>query len=289
MSTEGLLQLRNSKILIIGLGLMGGSLALALKGKCAKVIGLDIDPESLKIAMEQHIVDDAVDQIGSFISEVDCIVLATPVNLIKQYLGEMKDLIVGSKSYILFDIGSTKKEITDLMTSLPDNIDPVGCHPICGKENLSIRSAERTLYFGAPFLITKLERTTENAMSFINQIVEVLGAKRSFVDAETHDAALANVSHLPYLISSALVMASPKPISPYIGPGFRSSSRLAGTSSSMMLSIIQSNRENILKNLENFTDEINFLTSVIAENDTEGLKQYLDSSRENYRGLLGAE
>lgn len=287
MDSEGVFTLKRSRILIIGLGLMGGSLALALKGKCASLAGLDISTETCQIALEQDIVDKAFTEPAQAFVDVDVVILATPVNLILDYLRDLPAYLDASKRYLVLDLGSTKLEINAAMERLPQNVDAVGCHPICGKESLSIRNAERTLYFGAPFLVTTNSKTSELAMAFVCELASELGAKMSMIDAELHDAVLANISHLPYLISTALAMATPAEIAPFVGPGFRSSSRLAGTSSSMMMSIIASNRQNILSNLEKFTDELAYLTSVIADNDSEGLRAYLDSGRENYLKLKG--
>lgn len=287
MESVGGFTLNKSRILIIGLGLMGGSLALALKGKCAHLAGLDINPESCQIALEQDIVDMAFTEASQAFDDVDVVILATPVNLILDYLRELPKYLEVGKPYLVLDLGSTKVEINTAMAQLPPNVDAVGCHPICGKESLSIWNAERTLYFGAPFLVTMNSKSSEPAMAFVRELASELGAKLSIIDAELHDAVLANISHLPYLISTALAMATPSEIAPYVGPGFRSTSRLAGTSSTMMMSIIASNRQNILSNLEKFTDELAYLTSVIAENDSEGLRAYLDSGRENYLKLKG--
>lgn len=286
---EEILDLRNSRILIIGLGLMGGSLALALKGKCREVIGLDIDPNTQRVVTEQKIVDQVFSEASSNLNKIDVIILATPVNLILQYLQELPAILDPDKQYIILDLGSTKVEITKAMANLPANFDPIGCHPICGKENQSIMAAERTLYFGAPFFVCNLPRTSTRATTFIAQLVELLGTKFTNIEPELHDLAFANVSHLPYLISSALAMTTPEIMRSYIGPGFKSSSRLAGTSSSMMLSVIASNRENILHNLEAITDEINYLTSLIADRDQDALKEYLDSSRQNYQKIIGKD
>ncbi len=286
-ATESGLDLHSSRVLIIGLGLMGGSLALALKGKCRSVTGIDTNVETCEMAVVQQIVDDAWLQLDSRAAEMDVIILATPVDGILDYLEKLPPFLNPEKSYLVMDLGSTKQLITTKMETLPANILTVGCHPICGKENLSLRNAERTLYFGAPFLVTRTSRTNDSVMGFLRELGDELGVKLVELDAGYHDTVLANVSHLPYLVSTALVMATPGEIAPFIGPGFRSTSRLAGTASSMMMSIIQSNRENILANLEKLNDEIAYLTSCIAENDVDGLRTYLDMARENYSKLKG--
>jgi prephenate dehydrogenase len=148
---------------------------------------------------------------------------------------------------IVMDLGSTKKLIVDAMSCLPERFDPIGGHPICGKEKLSLANAERTLYYAAPFLLTPLERTSSRALSAANQIIEAVGAKANILDATEHDRILASTSHLPFLLASALALATPDNVSAFIGTGFKSTSRVAGTSASMMLGVLQSNRENVLK------------------------------------------
>jgi len=225
--------LAESKIAIIGLGLMGGSLALGLRGKCAVLYGIDPDPAVLELALSQHIVDYASSDSDTLLPQADIIVLSAPVPAILNLLEKLPSYI--PNSCIVMDMGSTKKLIVESMARLPERFDPIGGHPICGKEKLSLANAERTLYYAAPFLLTPLERTSSRAISAAYQIIEALGAKSKIIDAADHDRILAAISHLPFLISSALALATPLDIASYIGPGFKSTSRLAGTSSSMML------------------------------------------------------
>ena len=145
--------------------------------------------------------------------------------------------------------------------------DPIGGHPICGKEKLSLANAERTLYYAAPFLLTPLERTSPRALSAANQIIDALGAKCTVLDAVEHDRILASTSHLPFLISSALSLATPEDVTPFVGPGFKSTSRLAGTSSSMMLGVLQSNRENVLNALHGMQSQLAEIEAALSASD----------------------
>ncbi len=153
------------------------------------------------------------------------------------------------------------------MSRLPERFDPIGGHPICGREKLSLANAERTLYYSAPFLLTPLERTTPRAISAAHQIIEALGAKPKILDAVEHDRILASTSHLPFLIASALALATPQEVASFVGPGFRSTSRLAGTPSSMMLGILQTNRENILTMLRGMQSQLTEIESVLSSGD----------------------
>ncbi len=175
MSKPDFFNLSESKIAIIGLGLMGGSLALGLRGKCASIYGADPHQATLELAVSQNIVDYADCDPAKFLPEVDLVILAAPVPTILTLLEQLPSLI--SNRCIVLDLGSTKRLIVEAMSRLPKQFDPIGGHPICGKETLSLANAERTLYCAAPFLLTPLDRTTPRALSAANQIIEAVGAK----------------------------------------------------------------------------------------------------------------
>jgi prephenate dehydrogenase len=277
--------LAESKVAIIGLGLMGGSLALGLRGKCAALYGIDPHQPTLGLALSQHIVDYADSDPARLPSEVDLVILAAPVPSIIALIHQLPSAI--SHPCIVMDLGSTKKQIVDAMSCLPDRFDPIGGHPICGKEKLSLANAERTLYYAAPFLLTPLERTSPRALSAANQIVEALGAKAIVLDAAEHDRILASTSHLPFLLASALALATPKDVAAFVGTGFKSTSRVAGTPSSMMLGVLQSNRENVLNALHGLQMQLSEVESALASENFSQLETILNQSRSSYQTLTG--
>jgi prephenate dehydrogenase len=273
--------LAESKIAIIGLGLMGGSLALGLRGKCAAIYGIDSHPATLELALSQQIVDYADSDPAKLLPEVDLVILSAPVPAILTLLELLPTFT--STPCIVMDLGSTKKLIVESMSRLPERFDPIGGHPICGKEKLSLSNAERTLYYAAPFLLTPLERTSPRAISAANQIIEALGAKAKTLDADEHDRILASTSHLPFLISSALALATPNDVTSFVGPGFKSSSRLAGTSSSMMLGVLQSNRENVLRALRGMQSQLAEIESALSSSDFSKLESILNEAQSKYQ------
>jgi len=277
--------LATSKIAIIGLGLMGGSLALGLRGKCAALFGCDPHRATLELALSQQIVDYAESDPATLLPEADVVILSAPVPAILTLLEQLPSLT--PNPCIVMDMGSTKKLITDSMSRLPERFDPIGGHPICGKEKLSLANAERTLYYAAPFLLTPLERTSMRALSAANQIIEAIGAKAKILNAVEHDRILASTSHLPFLISSALALATPQDVTPFVGPGFKSTSRLAGTSSSMMLGVLQSNRQNVLNVLSELQRQLTEIKTALTEEDYSRLETALNQSRTNYQNLTG--
>ena len=275
--------LSESKIAIIGLGLMGGSLALGLRGKCAALYGIDPHPATLELALSQHIVDYADSDPAKLPSDVDLVILAAPVPAILAIINQLPLTI--SHPCIVMDLGSTKRMVVEAMANLPERFDPIGGHPICGKEKLSLANAERTLYYAAPFLLTPLERTSQRAISAANQIIEALGAKGKTLNAVDHDRILASTSHLPFLISSALARTTSEGVAPFVGPGFKSTSRLAGTSSSMMLGVLQSNRENVLEALHRMQNEFAQLEAALTAGDFVKVESLLNKAQAKHQSF----
>ena len=275
--------LGESKIAILGLGLMGGSLALGLRGKCAAIYGIDPQPATLELALSQHIVDYAESDPAKILPEADLVVLSAPVPAILTLLDQLPLLM--PNPCIVMDLGSTKRLIVEAMARLPERFDPIGAHPICGKEKLSLANAERTLYYAAPFLLTPLERTSARAFSAATQVIEAVGAKARIVDALQHDQILASTSHLPFLLSSALAQATPKEAASLVGPGFKSVSRLAGTPSSMMMGVLQTNRANTLNALQIFRRALNEIESLLQTEDYTQLELLLNQTRTSYQSL----
>jgi len=276
--------LAESKIAIIGLGLMGGSLALGLRGKCAVLYGIDLHQPTLELALSQRIVDYADNDPAKLLSGADLVILSAPVPAILTLLEKLPTYT--SNPCIVMDLGSTKKLIVDSMSRLPERFDPIGGHPICGKEKLSLANAERTLYYAAPFLLTPLERTSKRALSAANQIIEALGAKGQTIDAVEHDRILASTSHVPFLLASALALTTSDDFSSFVGTGFKSTSRVAGTSSSMMLGVLQSNRENVLTALHELQNELVNIESALSSNDLNKLEAILKEAQSKYQALV---
>jgi prephenate dehydrogenase len=289
MSEDGF-SLRDSTIAVIGLGLMGGSLALALRGHCRALYGIDSDDKTVKSALSKNVVDRADIDPARFVPQADLIVLAVPVPAILAHLQKLPDLM--PNRCIVLDLGSTKRLIMEKMAELPDRFDPVGGHPICGKEKLTLENAEAGLYRSAPFVLTALQRSTSRARQALEQLIYVIGARAIWMDPAEHDRVLAFTSHLPFLVSSALVSVlaeapvAPAEVSQLTGPGLRSTSRLAATPSSMMLGVLESNRENVLMAIEHLQNELRTFEFALSSKDSGRLQDLLDRSCAAYRSVL---
>lgn len=272
--TAGLFELvSKARVAILGSGLMGGSLAMALRGNCKVLMGADPDESTRLLAQELGLYERIVANPTEILPQSDLVILATPVGTIIDLIYELPDLHPGSA--VVVDIGSTKAEIVGAMEGLPARFDPIGGHPMCGKEHTSLVQADPTIFHGAPFAFTTTERTTQKARSLAHQLAGVVGSYPVWLTPETHDRWVAATSHLPYLLANTLAAITPAEVAPMIGPGFRSSTRLAASSITMMLDILETNREQVMKTLSSFRKHLGALEDLLAEEDYVALAQLL--------------
>jgi prephenate dehydrogenase len=261
------------RLAILGLGLMGGSLAMALRGKCTALLGIDPDPQTVELARQQHIVDQAAVDSAELLPQADVIVLAAPVNAIIHLLQDLPRLHPGPA--IVIDLGSTKVNIMESMQQLPERFDPLGGHPMCGKEVSGLANAEAGLFQGAPFAFTAAPRTTGRARQFAEWLAASLGACPLWIDAATHDHWVAATSHLPYLAANALAGVTPLETAPLAGPGFRSTTRLAVTPPGMMMDVLITNQAAILDSLHSFKMQLEHIENLLAQGDFAALHDLL--------------
>jgi len=263
---------------------MGGSLGLALRNQCKAIFACDKDQNVVKMARKMKIAEKISSNPLDVIPEADVVILATPVQSIINLIEELPKMHPGSP--IVLDLGSTKEEICKTLANLPARFDPIGGHPMCGKEKLGLVNAEMTLFRDATFAFTPLPRTSSKAIEFANSLARAIGAKSFWIEPKTHDRWVAATSHLPYILSTALALSTPHECAPLIGPGFRSVTRLAATSDSMMMDILKTNRKNILLAIQCFQVELSSLESLMQSNDFDGLRDKLMDGTISYKRLL---
>lgn len=275
----------SSQVAIVGLGLMGGSLALALRDRCQSLLAIDPDPETIALARRRHIVDQIAPDPTVLLPQADVIILAAPVSSILETIDDLPSLHPGSP--VVIDLGSSKTPIYQALEALPARFDPIGGHPMCGKETSSLANAEATLFQGAVFAFTPLRRTSPRARTIAEQLARTIGSRPLWVDPATHDQWTAATSHLPYLLASALALATPSEAAPLVGPGFHSTSRLAATSASMMADVLTSNQNNLQEALNRFRDQLDLLESCLISGDTHTLIELLSQSAAKRKELTG--
>jgi prephenate dehydrogenase len=285
----------SQRVAILGLGLMGGSLALALRGRVAELMAADPDPATRTLALEHQIVDRFVVDMDEIIDQADVIILAAPVQVILEHIQFLGDWIGHSHllsesqrpgGTIVLDLGSTKQEIVEAMKTLPAPFDPIGGHPMCGKETSGLAHAEAAIFRGATFAFTPLVRTSPRAHAFAEALAFAVGAVPLWIDPAAHDRWVAVTSHLPYLLANALAGITPPEAALLIGPGFRSTSRLAAASLTVMLDILRTNRQPVLEALHRFQTQVETVEGLLSEGDFKALSDLLTAAAVRHQSLV---
>lgn len=264
------------KVGIIGLGLMGGSLGLALQETklVTKILGYSRNLTTCEEALDLGLVD----EIASFedIKKCDLIVLAIPVEAIIHTLGLLQD--IGENTTII-DMGSTKEHI---IQSVPPSIRAnfVAAHPMCGTEKFGPSAAFKTLYQNQTVVFCNTEESGGIHKDRATQVFSHIGMKIVFMNAKNHDKHACFISHLPHALSYSLANSvigqeNPKSILILAAGGFKDMSRLAKSSPDMWSDIFKQNRENLLSSLELFEKELSKCKQMIKDNQYDQLKQWM--------------
>lgn len=264
---------------MVGLGLMGGSLAMALRSRCREIIGTDPDEHALAEAVRRGIIDRACPSTGP-LPQVDLIVLAAPVRAILLELERLPSRHPAAA--VVMDLGSTKKSVTEAMAALPEQYDPIGGHPMCGKETGGLENADPAMFTGAPFALVRLERTRPAGSALALAVIRAVGARLVEIDAETHDRWTAATSHTPFLLANALAAVTPKDARPLIGSGLRSTTRLAPSSPEMMIDILATNRSQVRASLGLVRSRLEAIDAALESGDEVGLRALMAEGAANY-------
>lgn len=277
----------NLRVAIIGLGLMGGSVALGLKGLCREVLAIDPDPVTQDYALQRGIVTHVSTEPAEVLPQADLVLLAAPVGAILEWIHHLPDIHPGTA--VVIDLGSTKSLICQALEKLPERFGAVGGHPMCGKAVAGIQHAEANLFQGATFAFTLLSNTHHKAFQIAEKLAVLLGAHPIWIDPKTHDGWVAATSHLPYLLASALTLATPTEASQLVGPGFRSTTRLAGSPTTMMLPVLETNLTPILAAITRFRQELDQFEALLSRGDFTRLENYLEQASESQAFFTGRQ
>ncbi len=267
-----------NKLAIIGVGLIGGSLARALRSKkeCEKVVGFGRSRDNLKKAVELNVIDEFSEDIGRVVKNADVIVLATPLASYESLFEAMRDSL--SNDVIITDVGSVKGQVVEAARKTLGDILPrfVPGHPIAGTEQSGVGASFAELFDAHRVILTPLPETNVHAINLITQMWEVTGAEVVHLDVEHHDAVLAATSHLPHLLAYSLVdclasMQDRSEIFKFAAGGFADFSRIASSHPQMWHDICFSNRKQLLATLEIFSEHLDEVKKAIETEDSEAL------------------
>ena len=190
------------------------------------------------------------------------------------------------------DLGSTKTQIVAEMARLPDHVQPLGGHPMCGKEKSGIEAADPALYRGCTFILSPLPRTSEAALSLGHALAQAVGANPLVLEPERQDFLIATVSHLPYLLACALVATADATTSAdpaaweIVAGGFRDTSRVAGSDVTMMTDILLTNRKEVLKALDTYQTQLRRLTRLVEAGDEKEMRAVLSTMRAKRKDMF---
>ncbi len=267
------------KIVIFGVGLIGGSVALALKkaGSTAQITGVGRSTESLQTALHLGVIDAASTNLAQAVSDADLILIATPVAQTPVILSAIKPHL--GTDTIITDAGSTKSDVlsyaSDVLAERASQF--VGGHPIAGAEKSGVTAANADLFRSKNVILTPTTKNSAEAISRVKTLWQLCGANVSEMTAETHDSVFAAVSHLPHLLAFALVddiasRPNAEQLFSFAASGFRDFTRIAGSHPEMWRDISLANKTALLAELTAYQAELVQLKKLLEAEDGAGLQ-----------------
>ncbi|MFR2316620.1 prephenate dehydrogenase [Terrisporobacter sp.] len=264
------------KILIVGLGVIGGGYAMALKeAGYSEVYGIDTNEETLKKAKEMKIIKEGFTREDEIISEMDLIVLAIYPNLVKDFIVKNKNKF--KENAIITDVTGIKQLfINDIVEILPQNIDFVFAHPMAGRENKGIDYATNKVFQGANFLIVETKKNKEENIRKIENLAKEMGFKHiKRTNPAFHDEMIAFTSQLPHVLAVALTNSDieNRNTGEFIGDSYRDLTRIANMNEKLWSLLFLGNKKNLLEAMNNFEAEFDKIKKCIEENDEKNLQK----------------
>ncbi|MFZ0386643.1 MAG: prephenate dehydrogenase/arogenate dehydrogenase family protein [Solirubrobacteraceae bacterium] len=275
------------RIAVLGVGLIGGSVALAARERAqATVIGYDASADALAEAVARGAVDVAGDDLGATVADADAVFVAAPVSALGPVVTQA--LAAAPEDCVVTDVGSTKRTVVGA------HQDPrfVGGHPLAGAETAGVAHARADLFDGAVWYLTPGPRTSGELYERLHRLLVSLGARPTAIDADAHDRMLASVSHLPHVLANVLVAQSAATLGgerlPATGPSFRDATRVAGAPSAIWTDIYLSNRDALLAELDEFARRLGQVRGALERGDADAITAWNDGAASDRRRLLEA-
>ena len=295
-----------NKVVIVGVGLLGGSVGLGLRkrGLASEIVGVDRDPTALRRAENSRAIDSSESSLPRAIAGAELVVLCTPIDFIpKSALETLRDVNFAG---VVTDVGSTKRSIIAELNqaigsetesrfedrpgkhSAPNMLSRfVGSHPLAGGERSGPEHADPDLFVDAVTILVPLPQTTAATKQTIASLWTSLGSRLETLESDTHDQIMAAVSHLPHLVASALSASTPQDALPFAANGWRDSTRIAAGDAALWASILLDNRDNLLASINRFDAQVTQLKTALQNRDRETLLQLLQTGK-NHRDSLGS-
>jgi prephenate dehydrogenase len=278
------------RIAIIGLGLIGGSIALAARERLgAETAGWDLDPSATAAATQRGAIGVQCRSIAHAVAEADAAFVAAPVGALPDLVAEV--LRCAGEDCVVTDVGSTKRAIV----ASQDDLRFVGGHPLAGAETAGIAHARADLFDGATWYLTPTTTTEGILYERLYRWLSAIGAHPVAIDAADHDAILALVSHLPHVLANVLVDQAATALDsggdrlPATGPSFRDATRVAGANGSIWTDIYLSNSDALITTIDQTIERLGNVRAALAAKDEPAITSWNERAAANRRGLVQAQ
>lgn len=268
------------QITIIGVGLIGGSIGLAVEKRrlSSRVIGVTAHKHTLKKALKRQAIDVGTLDVKKSVLNSDMVILATPVDKILSTLEKITPHL--KKGCIVIDVASVKGAIVQAAEKIIGRKGYfVGTHPMAGSEQSGIDKADGNLFKNAPCIITRTRRTNTKALMAIFNFLKAMDSKIYVLSPSEHDKKISNVSHLPHIAASALSLVAKPSSLEFASTGFKDTTRIASGNPDLWISILLANRNNVIKDLENYLKELKNIRDLIIRKEKTKLKKILLSAK----------
>lgn len=283
-----------NRLTIIGAGLIGGSLSLALKQASAvrHVVGCGRNIDNLKKGVELGVIDSYQSSISEAVKGADMIVVAVPLGAMETVFDQLKGNI--AEDAVITDVGSAKGSVVEVAKAkLGSQFSQfVPGHPIAGTEKSGIEAGFSTLYQNRRVILTPLDETNKQAVQKVDAMWQQCGASIEYLTVEHHDKVLAATSHLPHMLAYAMVnylsnLNDHDEIFRYAAGGFRDFTRIASSDPVMWRDVCLSNSDALLKFIEGYKDELDMISTAIETNDAEALLALFGKAKSERDSLIG--
>lgn len=274
---------KNLKILIVGLGVIGGSYAMALKAAgYNEVYGIDIDLETIKKAKALGIIKEGYSKGKDIIKDMDLIVISLYPRLVKDFILENREYFKAGS--LITDVAGVKELfVQEILDILPEDVDFIFGHPMAGREKKGIDYASKEVFRDANYLITLTEKNKKENIELLEKIIYDLGFKNiKYVSPSYHDKMIGFTSQLPHAIAVALINSDEegRDTGKFIGDSYRDLTRIANINEDLWSELFFENKENLLEAINNFLNELNKIKSALLNDDEKLLKElFIKSSR----------
>lgn len=262
----------DKKIGIVGLGLIGASIALSLRGKVGEILAVDRDEEVLSIAMERKIIDRGSTNPEEILRDADIVIFALYPGDIINYILENKS--IWHKGQILMDVAGLKGELVSRIQAEVSEVEFVGTHPMAGREVSGIKAAREELFLGSNFIITPTDKNSDEGLELVRELATILGVKNIFeMSPSEHDALVAYTSHMPHLLALALVGAYSEGSEKIVGRSFLDATRVANINEKLWSELFLMNRDPLMEEIDKLIGELTLFKEKLDNNDKIGLEE----------------